>query len=161
MAVGASEHDVRFWRLVGVVAWHACICAITSAACSLLPWSWLGTSSFSVLSFMRAMFLYACQLCVLYAHRMTLSANHPPPLQFPALGIHSRSWISLFLTKIAFRHRRWSDFVSVMFLLGTTCGTGMTYLYSSATGVTLHSSFWDGILIGTIYTFTYLLRWVS
>lgn len=153
--------EVLGWRLLGSYVWHAgAVAACNVALAFFLP---LGFRTFfSIGGVFLYLVLYGLQCGVLLAHRMVLSAAEFEHVTFPQLGIHGRSWISLFLTRVIVRGRNLGSLTGVAALFGSTMLTGSAYihLYSRmrlGTGLPLVKSVWLGCVLGLVYSLRHLL----
>lgn len=93
--------EVSTWKMAGVVVWHAALYLLAAAVWSLPPSlspSSLITSLFTGLS-PYCLMVYASSLAVLYAQRRILTTIDVPPLYVAKLGLSSKSWPALFLSR--------------------------------------------------------------
>lgn len=103
----AFINELLAWKLGGAVAWHAVICWLGSIAWFLLALP--GSANLRAIASLNALgqstLLYLTSLALLYTQRRVLSTQDVPPLQVPRLGLGSKSWITLFITRCIIRNR--------------------------------------------------------
>lgn len=165
-AAQTAGDDALAWKLTGAFAWHAAAVAAANVAWSLLlPVSTLGL--------LRAgpaagyLMLYALQCASLLGQRAVLSANEYPPVTFPKLGVHGRTWVSLLLTRVVVRGRTVQSLTATAALFAANVVTAATYAclfpalkMGQGAGPPLGWSLRFGLLLGTWYSCSHLLRFV-
>jgi hypothetical protein len=151
------------WRLLGAVVDHGATLKALNILAALItippsPGSLVQTSG--VLTFIL---LGSLQLASLLGHRAVLSSNEFQPVTAYKLGVHGRTWVSLFLTRVVVRGRTWSHAAATAAFFGTNAVTAVVYvsLYArlrlgpAAAGWV---SVWFGLLLAIAYSTAYLLR---
>lgn len=111
------------------------------------------------------LFLYSLQLASLIGHNAVLSSNEFVPVTFQKLGIHGRTWISLFLTRVLVRGRTVSHLLATAAFFGSTIVTAVIYvsvyprLKLGAAGAPLTAwSLVYGLLLAVCYCCSHLIR---
>ncbi|KAG2433562.1 hypothetical protein HYH02_012679 [Chlamydomonas schloesseri] len=160
----ATEPPALTWKLIGAAVWHAAAIGAANFGFALLamPPS-LGSVLYRPSGILTHMLLYGLQLASLIGHRAVLASNEFTPVTFPKLGIHGRTWISLFLTRVVVRGRTWSHVTATAMFFGLNALTGVAYcaLYARlkvGPAATSPWSLWFGVLLGVCYSISYLIR---
>ncbi|EFJ42868.1 hypothetical protein VOLCADRAFT_121485, partial [Volvox carteri f. nagariensis] len=159
----AAEPEALKYKLIGAIAWHACTIATSNVvfAAVVLPLSL--SSLFQPTGVLVHAFLYALQLASLLGHRLVLSSNEFEPLTSAKLGIHGRTWISLFLTRVIARGRSWNSVMATAGFFGANILSAVGYaaLYGRLK-VGPHAAnmwtLWFGLLLAICYSCNHLLR---
>ncbi|GFR40747.1 hypothetical protein Agub_g1357, partial [Astrephomene gubernaculifera] len=159
----ATHPEALTWKLIGALVWHAaCIgVANTCFASFVLPPS-LG-SLVRPAGVLAHIFLYGLQAAALVGHRSVLSSNEFEPVTSTKLGIHGRTWISLFLTRVVARGRTWNHLLATATFFGANVLSAVAYASVYARlklGPQALSawSLWFGVLLGMFYSCSYLIR---
>ncbi len=170
---GAVINEVLAWRLVGSLVWHTLAWICGYSAWSLIT-AWAlhaGASPAAVPGLHLAatstlLLLGALQLLVLLAHHRLLSSSEAPPLYVPALGLHSRGWAGLLISRVLLRTRTWQDLANVALLGVATSATAATSIYllprvhhpASSGALDLAFVATYGVCLGVLYTVEHLAR---
>ncbi|GLC39723.1 hypothetical protein PLESTB_000439100 [Pleodorina starrii] len=160
----APQPEALKWKLIGAAAWHAAAISVTNIifAAVVLPPS-LG-SLVRPSGVLAHIFLYLLQLASLLGHRLVLSSHEFEPVTFAKLGIHGRTWISLFLTRVVARGRSWNSSIATAGFFGANILTAVAYtaLYGrlkvGPQAVPGTWSLWFGVLLAMWYSCSHLLR---
>lgn len=163
----AAQPEALQWKFLGAILWHVVVIVISNFVIAVvgLPPS-LGSLFKWPYGYTMQFFLFVLNLLSLLGHRLVLSSNEFEPVIFTKLGIHGRSWISLFLTRIIVRGRSWNSFAATagFFGLNVLSAVAYSYLYApmkGGTSVPFKSALGFGLTLSIWYSCSYLIRSVG
>ncbi len=152
------------WKLIGAATWHAAALGTLNVCFAFFLPPSLG-SLFRPAGVLTHLFLYSLQLASLIGQNAVLSSNEFAPVTFQKLGIHGRTWISLFLTRVLVRGRTVSHLLATAAFFGSTIVTAVVYvtvyprLKLGAAGAPLTAwSLLYGLLLAVCYCCSHLIR---